>query len=262
MNSEPKHVLITGSAGAVGRAAAKALLARGHRVRGFDRVPGAVQGEGVVGNMTELDALVGASGGVDAIIHLAATPDDDDFPSQLLPNNILGLYNVLEAARLCRVPRVILASTGQVNWIQLHAGPWPVRVTDRIQPRYWYAATKVFAEAAGHAYATNHSIDVLAVRLGSVPRSLGQVTEISGSELSQDVYLSPRDAGRFFIAAIEARAGFGFEVVFATSQPVKSWRFDPEPARRLLGYEPQDRWPDGLEEEHRRFAAGLTVPGS
>lgn len=262
MNSESKHVLVTGSAGAVGRAAAQALLARGHRVRGFDRVPSPGQHETVVGNLTELDALVGASRGIDAIIHLAATPDDDDFPSQLLPNNILGLYNMLEAARLCRVPRVILASTGQVNWVQLHAGPWPVRVTDRVQPRYWYAATKVFAEAAGQAYATTHSMDVLAVRLGSVPRSVAQVTEISGSELSPDVYLSSADVGRFFVAAIEARAGFGFEVVFATSQPVKLWRFDPEPARRVLGYEPQDRWPDGLEEEYRRFAEGRTVPSS
>jgi nucleoside-diphosphate-sugar epimerase len=230
----------------------RALAARGHQVRGFDRVPVGGQAETVVGNLVDRDALVEASRGVDAVIHLAATPDDDDFLSQLVPNNIVGVYQVLEAARLCRVPRVILASTGQVNWVQLHAGPWPVRVTDRVQPRYWYAATKVFAEAAGEAYARTHSMDVLAVRLGSVPRSVEQVKEICASELSQDVYLSPADAGRFFVAAIEANAAFGFEVVFATSRPGKIWRFDPEPAKRLLGYEPQDRWPDGLEEQHQR----------
>ena len=72
------------------------------------------------------------------------------------------------------------------------------------RPRYLYACTKVFLEALGQVYARQHGIAVLAVRLGWCPRDAGQVEEIRQSELAQDVYLSPGDAGRFFAAAVEA----------------------------------------------------------
>ena len=61
---------------------------------------------------TDAPAVSRAAEGVDALIHLAATPDDDDFLTKLLPNNILGAYHVLEAARLAGVRRVVLASSG------------------------------------------------------------------------------------------------------------------------------------------------------
>src|SRR5207237_7447225 len=148
--------------------------------------------------------------GVGAVIHLAATPDDEDFPSQLLPNNILGVYNMMESARVAGVKRLVLASTGQVNWWQQAEGPWPIRGEDPITPRHWYAAGKVFLEAAGRAYARNEQAAVLAVRLGWCPRTSAQVAEVSKSEVAQNVYLSPGDAGGFFRRSLEARIGAGF----------------------------------------------------
>ena len=47
--------------------------------------------------------------------------------------------------------------------------------------------------------------------------------------------------------AVEARAGFGFQMRFATSGAVVQTRFDLEPARRWLDWSPQDQWPDGTE---------------
>jgi hypothetical protein len=74
------------------------------------------------------------------------------------------------------------------------------------------------------------------------------VEEIRGNKLGQDVFLSPGDAGRFFAAAVEAEALTGYAVVFATSRYTHQLRYDLEPARKLIGYEPRDRWPDGAEE--------------
>lgn len=238
-------VLITGSAGRLGRAVGAALTAAGWRVRGFDRVPTPGLADFTVGDLTDFAALQRAASGVSAVIHFAAIPDDDDFLMQMLPNNLLGVHHVFEAARLGGAPRLILASTGQVNWWQQLEGPWPVRVEDPITPRHWYAAAKVFMEAAGRGYARSHGLTVLAVRLGWCPR-VGQEPEIAASGHAQNLYLSPGDAGRFFLRTVEASLEPGFELVFASSRPLNKAIFDLEPAKRLLDWEPREQWPQGL----------------
>jgi nucleoside-diphosphate-sugar epimerase len=246
--AEPRTVLVTGSAGRIGRAAVRELLARGHTVRGFDRVPTPGLADSVVGDLTDGAAVRRAVLGVQALVHLAATPDDDDFLTQLLPNNIVGVYHVMEAAREAGVRRVILASSGQVVWWQRFTGPLPITADVPPTPRGWYAATKVFQEAAGRAYAEAHGISVVAVRLGWCPRNAAHVEELSGIDWAKDVYLSPADAGRFFGCAVEAPADIHFAVVYACSRPLCREYYDTRPARELLGYEPRDQWPEGIEE--------------
>jgi uronate dehydrogenase len=252
-------VLVTGSAGRLGKAAVEALTRRGHFVRGFDLVPSPGATESVVGDLSNFENVKHAAAGMDAIIHLAATPDDDDFMTKLLPNNIIPTHHILEAARENKISRVILASTGQVIWKQHFHGPFPVRVDVPPTPRYWYAVTKVFAEFAGQVYATNHNIDVVAVRLGACPRDRTAVDMIGNDEITRDVYLSPRDAGRFFALAIEAAAGFGFQIVYLSSKSVIRDIFDLEPTHRLFGYEPHDRWPEGLPPE---IIGDRPIPGA
>lgn len=239
-------VLVTGSAGRIGQAVVRELKARGYTVRGFDLVPTAGADESLVGDLTDGAAVRQAAEGVTALVHLAATPDDDDFLSKLLPNNVVGVYHVLEAARLAGVRRLVLASSGQVVWWQRERGPWPITADVQPTPRHWYAATKVFLEAAGRAYAESHGLSVLAVRLGWCPRTPEQVREIASTEWARDVYLSPADAGRFFACAVEGKE-LAFAVVYATSRPAKRALYDLGPAKLLLGYEPQDTWPQGVE---------------
>ncbi len=240
-------ILVTGSAGNIGRAAVTGLSAAGWRVRGFDKVAAPGADDCVVGDLTDANALRKAAAGVSGIIHLAAVPDDDDFLARLLPSNVIGLHNVLEAARDAGVKRVLLASTGQVVWWQMLEGPWPVKTDDPYTPRDWYAVTKVAAEAAGQTYARNYGMTVLALRLGWFPRTPEHVAELAGTARGPNIYLSPGDAGRFFARAMEASLAPGFAVVFVASQPIQKIFFDLEPAKRLLGWEPQDRWPTGAE---------------
>ena len=58
--SDPKTVLVTGSAGRVGQAAVQGLLKRGHSVRGFDRAPSPGLPEATVANLSDLEALKAA----------------------------------------------------------------------------------------------------------------------------------------------------------------------------------------------------------
>lgn len=257
-----QRVLVTGSAGRIGRAAVAELVARGHTVIGFDMrpTPGIPAEQSVVGTLADVDAMRRAATGADAIIHLAATPDDIQFPrgtppndgdnfiAELVPNNIVGPYQVMEAARTLGVGRVILASTGQVIAGHLLADRIPVAPESPPRPRYLYACTKVFLEALGQVYSRHHGVAVLAVRLGWCPRDAGQVAEIAASVRNQDVYLSPGDAGRFFAAAVEAERLPPFAVVYATSRHTHTRRYDLTPTRDLLGWEPRETWPDGAVE--------------
>jgi nucleoside-diphosphate-sugar epimerase len=243
-----QSVLVTGSAGRIGQAVVRELKARGHRVRGFDLVPTPGADDAVVGSITDAAVVGRALAGVEAVVHLAATPDDDDFLTKLLPNNIVGLYHVLEAARQAGVRRVALASSGQVVWWQRFTGPLPITVDVQPTPRGWYAATKMFQEAAGRAFADGHGLSVIAARLGWCPRDRAHVEELARTDWGPDVYLSPGDAGRFFACAVEAPADIRFAVVYACSRPVREQFYDLGAARDLLGYEPRDTWPQGIEE--------------
>ena len=258
--SKKSNVVVTGSAGRLGRAAVKGLLAAGHTVTGFDRVatPGLPAERSIVASITDRAALERVFAGANCVIHLAATPDDakrpdgsiiydpNHFPDQLVPNNVLGTYYVLEAARINQVSSVLLASSGQVIDGHLEAKRVPVKIGVDFQPRYLYACTKVILEQLGLVYSQHHGLSVLAVRFGWCPRDAGQVAEIAADPEAQDVFLSPGDAGRFFASVAAAKLP-PYSVCFAMSKPTHQLTYDLSEAKQLLNWEPHDRWPTGSE---------------
>jgi uronate dehydrogenase len=242
-----KRILVTGSAGRVGQAAVTELKACSHYVRGFDLVPTPGVDDFLVSDITDVAAIGRAMIGIDTLIHLAAIPDDDDFLTKLLPNNVIGVYHVFEAARQAGVKRLILGSSGQVVWYQRFTGPLPITVDAQPTPRAWYAVGKVFLEAAGRSFSEQYGMSVIAARLGWCPRTKEHCEELARTEWGPDVYLSPGDAGRFFACAVETTADFRFAVLYACSRFVKCETYDMKPTKDLLGFEPRDRWPEGVE---------------
>jgi nucleoside-diphosphate-sugar epimerase len=249
MTNDPSvFVLVTGSAGRIGQAAVRGLKARGHRVRGLDLVSSRGVDADFVGTITDADHVRRAMEGVEALVHLAGIPDDDDFLTRLLPNNVIGVYQVFEAARQAGVKRLILGSSGQVVWWQRFTGSLPIRADDWPTPKAWYAVCKMFMEGAGLVFAESAGMSVVAVRLGWCPRNQEHAEELARTEWGPNVYLSPQDAGRFFACAVEAPAYFRHAVVYACSRPLRREVYDSRPSRDLLGYLPQDTWPQGAEE--------------
>jgi nucleoside-diphosphate-sugar epimerase len=255
------RITVTGSSGRIGRAAVAGLLAAGHDIVGFDRTasPGIAPEAMVVGSVANRADLERAIAGSDTVVHLAAVPDDPKqpggqiiydpghFPQQLVPNNVLGTYHVLDVARAAGVKRVVLASTGQVIDGHLEAERLPVTPAMEYQPLYLYACTKVLLEQLGRVYAQHHGLTVLAARLGWCPRDPDQVAQIAADAMSQDVFLSPGDVGRFFAAAVQANSLPPFTAMFCTSRFTHRLTYSLDEAKSLLGWEPQDQWPTGAE---------------
>lgn len=246
--AQSQNVLITGAAGGVGKAVVRALAARGHRVTGLDRLASPDVDHSIEADILDRDAVAEAARGQDAIIHLAATPDEADFVDALLEPNVRGLYHVADAARANGVGKLVLASSVQVVTGHALGGGLGRATTLADGPKVinHYALTKLWLEDLGDMYARVYGLAVIACRLGWLPRSPSHAEELAAAS-GFDVYLSHRDAGRFFTACIETPMDpHDFEIVFATSRPQKHYRVDPAPARELLGFEGEDTWPDGF----------------
>lgn len=233
-------VLVTGSAGTVGRPVCEELQRRGHQVRGFDREPTPDVDDAIAGDVADAGAVAAAMRGVDALVHLAAQPHDRPFV-ELLGPNVVGLYNVMDAARAQAVKRVVLASSMMV------VAPWadpprPARVDER-RPHNHYALTKVWAEQMGELYVRRFGMSIIAVRLGWMVRNPDEARHMLELKLF-DCYVSRADGARALAAAVEV-PDVKFEIVYAASRGGERV-FDMEPARRLLGFEAQQRWPEGL----------------
>jgi uronate dehydrogenase len=233
-------VLVTGSAGTVGRPLCDELRRRGHVVRGLDLAPTPELADAVIADVADAEAVRAATRGMDAVVHLAAQPHERPFP-ELVGPNVVGLYNVMDAARNEAVKRVVLASSMMVvsGWKDR---PRPAAVDER-RPNYHYALTKVWAEQMGELYARCFGMSILAVRLGWMVRTPDEARHMQELGIF-DCYLGRADGARALAAAVEA-GGIGFEIVYAASRGGERV-FDMEPARRLLGFEAEQRWPEGL----------------
>src|SRR3712207_2259848 len=143
-------VLVSGAAGRIGTVLRGGLPERGWAVRSLDVVPipDVRPGEEeVVADVTDLAAMVDATQGAGAVVHLAAISGESTWPA-ILHANIQGTYAVLEAARRAEVPRVVLASSN-------HATGYTPRPAEALlteadappRPDTYYGVSKVTMEA-------------------------------------------------------------------------------------------------------------------
>ncbi len=163
------RVLVTGSAGFVGRHLRAALRERDHDVLETDHAGhGDVLGVDVTDPLAVRAAFELAR--PDAVAHLAAqafVPASIEDPAATLRINAGGTQNVLEAARLLADAgvraRVLVVSSADVYGAQPPEA-YPLRETTAPRPANPYAASKVAAEALASAFAHSFAIDVVVTR--------------------------------------------------------------------------------------------------
>lgn len=135
MTGRARGVVVTGAAGAIGRAVALLLPTD------WDlRLTGVRAGAGALLDVTDGSACRAAFAGADAVVPLAGVPDPDARFEVLLPANVVGAYQVAEASVACRVRRLMLASS--LHALSGYPDGHQSRAADPLRPANVYGATK------------------------------------------------------------------------------------------------------------------------
>jgi nucleoside-diphosphate-sugar epimerase len=243
-----KKVLVTGMSGLIGGLLKDHLLKKGgYELTALNRRP--VQGVRTVqADISDLEAIKPAFKGQDTVVHLSAVLTDATW-EETLRVNVLGTYNVFEAARLAGVKRVVFASSGSAikGWEDVSPykdlvegkydkvpKTWPMIGHEHVRPRAFYGASKVCGEAIGRVFADTYGLSILCVRIGTVrPSNKPENVE------QRSIYLSHGDLTQMLEKCIEAPPSLKYDIFMATSRNKWGYR-DLEHARQVLGYVPKD----------------------
>ena len=173
--AEKRRVLVTGGAGFVGATLIRRLVAAGYEVRVLDNLstghPSHIEGTGAElteGDIRDADTLQRALAGVASVVHLAASGSvvmSVENPLANFEANVLGTFQVLDAARRAGIVRVVLASTGGA--LIGDAAP-PVSERSLPKPISPYGASKLAAEGYAHAFAKSFGMGTVALRFANV----------------------------------------------------------------------------------------------
>jgi nucleoside-diphosphate-sugar epimerase len=167
------RVLITG-AGMVGAHLAQLLGEQGDEVTLFELSPVLPYVSRFVdlervrlirGDVTNVPDLVGAlqQSGAEAVVHTAALLGAavDNAPYTAHKVNVDGTVNVVEAARLCGVRRIVYTSTmGVYTWV----ASAPMSEEQRVAPNSLYGAQKLAAEQCALQYGQRYGVEVVVLR--------------------------------------------------------------------------------------------------
>jgi len=232
-----RRVLITGAGGRIGGHLSKSLQERYdlrlHYFHTFPEQPPV--DDWIRADIADFDQLAPAFDGIDAVVHMAGQPSTSASWEEVHEQNIIGTYNVLEAARRAGVRKVVFASTNHVMGMYDRDQQWPVYASMPVRPDSLYGVSKAFGENLGRHYADQFGLQVICLRIGwFLPHPHDDFARWS--------WLSPRDCTQIVWKAIEADLAFG--IYYAISGNGQR-RWDITDTMVHLGYIPED---DG--EEH------------
>lgn len=181
------RIFVTGSAGFIGFHLVRYLLEAGHVVQGLDGMTDYYevtlkerrhailhQNEGFKGHVAKLEDLSAVDTAIDAfepevIVHLAAQAGvrySLENPRAYVETNVVGTFNVMEAARRHKVRHLVMASTSSAYGANTEMPFVETMKTDH--PMTIYAATKKATEAMGHSHAHLYDLPTTMFRFFTV----------------------------------------------------------------------------------------------
>lgn len=224
------RILLTGAAGGLGRELRPRLRQRCSLLRVSDIAamqaasPGEEVVEAALENRAAVDALLQ---GMDAVVHLGGISTEQPFDA-VLQANIVGAYNLYEAARRHGVKRIVFASSNHVTGF--YRQDEVIDATMPIRPDGYYGLSKAFGENLARFYFDRYGIETACLRIGSSfpePRDRRMLA----------TWLSYDDLERLVVACLTAPV-VGHSIVYGMSDNTTTW-WDNTPARHL-GFRPQD----------------------
>ena len=225
-----KKVLVTGASGHLGGMLFKSLADLGYKnLKGTDLKKKNIRKNQkfILGNLKNLKSIINMTKGIYAIVHFGAIPIEDT-QLNILQNNIIGTYNLFEAARINGVKRIIFASSNHA--IGFHRRTKKLNQHSNQRPDSHYGLSKAFGEELSRFYADKFNIKSMCIRIGSclkVPEDRRHIsTWISYNDLTQLVDIGIK------------HKSIHHEIVYGASKNKKSWWNNSRAYQ--LGYKPVD----------------------
>ena len=233
-----KKILITGAAGDVGTHLRRELQGKYKIVASDLRDPTETfKGQSFKrADISKMAAALRITKGVDAIVHLGGYSVEGPWEG-ILNANIIGCYNIFEAARQNGVKRILFPTSNHAVGFYERSRTIDHNIYPRPDSRY--GVSKVFGEALGSLYADKYGMQVFCMRIGNV-----NPVPIDKRRLS--ILFTPRDLAQLVTIGIE-HPDVRFEIFYGISGNKRAW-YDNSNAFRL-GYRPQDdseKWADEI----------------
>lgn len=224
------RLLLTGAAGGLGRVLRPRLRARCTLLRVSDLSPmdpPAAREEVVQAPLQDRAAVHALLEGIDAVVHLGGISTEQPFDA-ILQANIVGTYNLYEAARQHGVKRIVFASSNHVTGFYRQDEVIDANVP--VRPDGYYGLSKAFGENLSRFYFDRYGIETVCLRIGSSfpePKDRRMLA----------TWLSYDDLERLVVASLTAPVA-GHSIVFGMSDNTTTW-WDNTQARHI-GFRPQD----------------------
>ena len=223
-----QKILITGAAGDVGTRLRK-LLKGVYSLRVSDiRKPAdlGADDEFVAADLGDYEQTKQITAGIDGIVHLGGHSVEGPWET-IHKSNIVGCYNLFEAAYRSGVKRIVFASSNHA--VGFYPRDRKIGVDVTVRPDSRYGVSKAFGEAVGALYADKHGLRVTCIRIGNVGDKPLDKRRMS-------IWIKPEDLAQLIRIGLE-HPDIRFEIFYGTSDNAAGW-WDNSNARRF-GYRPQ-----------------------
>ncbi|MCM2130262.1 NAD-dependent epimerase/dehydratase family protein [Larsenimonas rhizosphaerae] len=225
-----ERLLVTGAAGGVGKAIRSQLsdLARQVRLSDLSDIDElAAHEESRPCDLADMQAVRSLVAGCDGILHLGGVSVEKPWQG-ILQSNIVGTYNLYEAARQEGRPRIVFASSNHTIGFYTRHERIDTRVPHR--PDSLYGLSKCFGEDLASLYWDKFGVQTLSVRIGSCfpqPRDQRMLA----------TWMSVADFMRLLVQAFDAPF-LAHTVIYGVSDNDECW-WDNRHAS-FLGWRPED----------------------
>src|SRR5258707_1613187 len=161
------RILLTGAAGAIGPRLRKILKPVYPDLRLSDvKKPADLRADEtfIAADLASIEEGEKAVDGIDGVIHLGGFSVEGPWET-ILQSNIIGCYNLFEAARRKGVKRVVFASSNHA--VGFYPRQRKIGIDEPVRPDSRYGVSKAFGEALAALYAYKHGLRVTCIRIGN-----------------------------------------------------------------------------------------------
>ena len=237
-------ILITGAAGRIGQLLVKNLADKHNlTLTDIDKPINTAGFPFKKANLEVFDSILELCKGQDMILHFGASPSKKAPWEKVLPNNIIGTYNVFEAAFRSKCKRVIFASS--VNAVNGYPQDMQIHNDQTPNPHTLYGASKVWGEALARMYAEHKNMSIHCLRFGWVAseKEIKIRADVRNNQEepipSPDRIITHKDTASIVKACIKAPSDIKFGIFHALSN--NRWkRLDISDTSKILNWKPMD----------------------